>query len=177
MVGRKSEYVSSVYADDFEIGRLAAKAIAEAGCKNSIYIGESSKLDISVSRAKGFEEEIRKNSIYYKSYFCEEQEMLSETLDLIFLESKNIDSIFCFSDFLAFKVMKYLLKNKIKNVLIVGVDNIRNEIPFPIPFWSIGQNKEKIANDVIDLLFKQISNIDKETKFIIEEIYLVKEID
>ena len=62
------------------------------------------------------------------------------------------------------------------DVVVVGVDNIKNEIDIPLDFMSIGLDKEKIVNDGLKLLFKQINNNDFETQFIIEELFVVKEI-
>lgn len=175
MIGRKSDYISSVYADEKAIGCLAAKAIIEANYKHPIYIGETEKIDISKDRAMGFFEEMKRNDIDCRLYFCEEQEKLPEVLTSA-INDGSVDSIFCFSDFLAFKAMSYLSKKGMNDICIVGVDNIREEIPFPFPIWSIGQNKEKIASDAIELLFKQINSVVNAIEFIVEDIYLVKEI-
>lgn len=173
VVGRKSENITSVYADNIKIGQLAAQAIISNGCKNPIYIGENDDVLISRERALGFSNELAKNNLEHKLYFCKERERFSELLSNVI--NDKVDGIFCFSDFLAFKTIKHLFKNNLMNIVVIGVDNIQNEIPFPVSFKSIGQNKEKIANNVIELLFKQISGISNEPQFVVEDVYLVEE--
>lgn len=174
IIGRKAKYISSVYADDIKIGVLAAKSLIEAGCSKPIYIGEGYDIEICRLRADGFVKELASKNIKPQLYFCGSGAKFDEVVENC-LQNVNFDSIFCFSDLLAFKALKYLMKYKRNDVVVVGVDNVQNEIPIPANLMSIGQNKEEIVNDVVELLFNQISGIDMETKFIKKEIFIVKE--
>lgn len=171
VIGRKAKMTSSVYADDLKIGNIAAQAIVNRNCKHPIYIGDD--IEISKMRAEGFSLKLKELDINHELYFYQDQASIYDVLDQAF-EINEIDSIFCFSDLVAFKVLRHLSKNKINNIVVVGVDNVQNEIPFPMDFITIGQDKEKIANKVIDLLFNQKVNIDSEVQFIVEEVYLVE---
>ena len=117
--------------------------------------------------------ELKKVGVNPQIYYAESHEESIENLKTAF-SINEVDSIFCFSDFIAFKVVKQLYKLNRTDIVVVGVDNIQNEIPFPFEILSIGQNKEKIANDVIGLLFKQILNASTDVNFIVENIFLVE---
>ena len=173
VIGRKAENVSSVYADNIKIGQLAAKAILKRNCKKPIYVGENIDVTISRERQKGFSDEVKLHNLKDEYYFGATPENISSVVSKII--KKEVDSIFCFSDFIAFRVVKELYKQNLMDVVVVGVDNIQAEIPFPVDIISIGQSKEKIAKDAIELLFKQIQGLSNSTQFIEEEIYLVEE--
>ena len=175
IIGRKANDISSVYAEDEKIGYLAARTLIEQKCKKVAYIGEIETTGISVLRAKGFAHEMLNNKIEYKICYRKEDISLDEIIGKV-LEDKELDGIFCFSDYLAFRVLKNLKKYNRSDIVVVGVDNIKNEIDIPLDFMSIGQDKEKIVNDGLKLLFNQINNNDFETQFIIEELFVVKEI-
>ena len=175
IIGRKAKYTSSVYADDKRIGYLAAQTLIEQKCKNVAYIGEVESTGISTLRAEGFAMEMTNNGINCQISYRKEDGSFEEIIESC-LENKGLDGIFCFSDYLAFKVLKYLKKYNREDIAVVGVDNIKNEIDVPVEFVSIGQDKEKIVNDVLKLLFNQINNSNFETQFIIEEVFVVKEI-
>ena len=174
IIGRKAESISSVYADDKLIGCLAAKTLIEQNCKNVFYIGEVKSTGISVLRAEGFKEEILKYGLNCEVRYREENGAFEEIIESM-LNNKDLDGVFCFSDYLAFKVIKYLRKYKREDIVIVGVDNIKNEIEIPIDFVSIGQNKSKTVNDVLKLLFSQINDSNFKTQFIEEKVFVVKE--
>ena len=173
VIGRKAENISSVFADNIKIGQLAAKTILKRKCKNPIYVGENIDVTISRERQKGFSDEIKLHNLKDEYYFGATPENISSVVSKVL--KKEVDSIFCFSDFIAFRVVKELYKQNLMDVVVVGVDNIQAEIPFPVDIISIGQSKEKIAKDAIELLFKQIQGLSNSTQFIEEEIYLVEE--
>ena len=80
IVGRKCEHLSSVYADDYKIGALAAEAILKRNCKNPIYLGDKLSVDISRERAQGFLNELKKVGVNPQIYYAESHEESIENL-------------------------------------------------------------------------------------------------
>lgn len=173
IIGRQTPYLSSVCYDDRKVGLLAGEALISAGYKNPLYLGEIKDLDIVRKRAEGFLEALEKHGVLGKVIFREVPfEPRVALLDRA-LASSSVDSIFCFSDHMAFWVMQELKQRNLSEIKVIGVDNIQQEIPLPFALTTIGQDKNKMANDVVELLFNQIENKETEIKLIIEDVYLV----
>ena len=144
IIGRKSNYVSSVYMDDEKIGCLAAEYLLKQNVKKPIYIGEFKGLDISILRGKGFKDRMIKDNIDPILFFNERDQHIKVLLDNIKdNELLNCDSIFCFSDIIAFEVMNVLSK--------------------------IG--KKDIAKKAIKFLLDQINGINNDVQVYVEEVY------
>ena len=173
IVGRRSEYISSIYYDDYKVGYIAANTLIDKGFKKPIYLGENEELEISKERARGFITALTERKLDGKVFYRNEPISVEQKLELI-LKDNEVDSIFCFSDMFAFEVLKVLNKRKLKSVKVIGVDNIQAEVQLPFTLTTIGHDKAKMANDVVDLLFSQINDTNNETKFIVEDVYLVE---
>lgn len=172
IIGRKSDYVSSVYMDDEKIGCLAAEYLIKNHIKNPLYIGEFKGLDISVLRGKGFCDRLIKENINPVACFNERDQHIDVLLENIKNnELLNCDGIFCFSDIIAFEVMNILSKIGRKDIPIIGVDNIHAEIPLPFSMLSIGANKKNIAKKAIKFLLDQINGFNKDVQMYVEEVY------
>jgi len=172
IIGRKSNYVSSVYMDDEKIGCLAAEYLLKQNVKKPIYIGEFKGLDISILRGKGFKDRMIKDNIEPILFFNERDQHIKVLLDSIKNdELLNCDSIFCFSDIIAFEVMNVLSKIGKKDIPIIGVDNIHAEIPLPFSMLSVGANKKNIAKKAIKFLLDQINGINNDVQVYVEEVY------
>ena len=173
IIGRKSDYLSSVCYDDNKVGYLAGKALLDMGYQNPVYLGEVETLDISRKRAEGFLEALKEKNILGKVIFRKFiNEPRLELLDRA-LTGGEVDSIFCFSDHMAFWVMRELLSKNLSAIKVIGVDNIQQEIPLPFSLTTIGQDKNKMALDTIGLLFNQIEQKEMGVELIIEDVYLV----
>ena len=108
-----------------------------------------------------------------KSYFRINEETFEEIISNI-LDTEKIDSIFCFNDLIAYEVLKVLNARKLKQVKVIGVDNIQAEIKYPFTITTIGHNKRKTIDDAIDILFKQMNSSQNEVTYLVEDVYLVE---
>lgn len=176
VIGRDSNCSSSVSLDNIKIGEMAADYLLKNNCCKPLYIGEDRNIPIVTQRSDGFVRRLKENNIdaklFYKKKNCQIRDLINE-IDICDL--LNCDSIFCFSDIVAFEILITLSKLNKVDTIVVGVDNIQNELPLPFSMVSIGTNKEKIAKDSIDLLLKQINGTSNNKEKIIEEseIYLI----
>ena len=109
-------------------------------------------------------------------FFKERNSKIKDLFDKIEIDVLlKCDSIFCFNDIIAFEAMSVLSKLNKSGTLVIGVDNIQEEIPLPFSMVSIGCSKEKIAKDSIQLLLNQINKTNEGIEEIVEEsnIYLI----
>lgn len=175
IIGRKSKQVSSVYYDDAKGGYLAGKYLIEKGYKNSVYFGEIEDLVISKERSNGFKKAMleanKKANIQFRPHGSRFTQMVDELLE----KNPTVDSIFCFSDFVAYEVINELSVRNRNDIKIIGFDNIQKEIMMPYKLTTVGQDKELVAQDALNLLFEQITSKDKHiVKEIKEDVFLVE---
>ena len=176
IIGRSSEYASSVHSDNEKIGNLAADYLIKNNCTSPIYIGEDKDIPIVRQRCEGFINKLKENDIDVKVFFKERNSQIKDLFDKIEIDVLlKCDSIFCFNDIIAFEAMSVLSKLNKSGTLVIGVDNIQEEIPLPFSMVSIGCSKEKIAKDSIQLLLNQINKTNDGIEEIVEEsnIYLI----
>ena len=173
ILGRKSAHISSVYYNDFKVGYIAGETLVKKGYKKPIYLGEYESISISKQRSEGFLQSLEDHNIVGKSYFRINEETFEEIISNI-LDTEKIDSIFCFNDLIAYEVLKVLNARKLKQVKVIGVDNIQAEIKYPFTITTIGHNKRKTIDDAIDILFKQMNSSQNEVTYLVEDVYLVE---
>lgn len=168
ITGRYSKDISSVYIDDEHIGQLAAKYALTKNVKKPMYIGESIDLPIVTRRCLGFEEELKKHNIVIKSHM--KTHYVSNQIFLNSIDQDELletDCFFCFNDSMAFDLLAHLSKLNIKNPLIIGVDCIQDEILVPVSMVSIGVDKNKMSEAIVDLLIELIAEHIKAAQHIV----------
>ncbi len=173
LIGRKCQKINSVFSNDYKGGVLAAEKLLEYGGKNFCYITEHGELDINTLRYNGFSDTLNKNNISRESQNViigsYETNIKDEIIKLT--SSKKIDSIFCFSDLIAFKVISILFDLKItvpKDINVIGYDNLQEQLPYPMRLSSIDGGKHSSIDKTLQLLFSQIDNEYKERASYIE---------
>ena len=166
--------VTHVSLDNKKGGSLAAYALLERKCKNPAYFGEGKGLEISRERGEGFSKIFEEHNISPKIIFRGEDEDFSGITKNTLKENPKIDSIFCFSDLIAYEVLRELEKLNRQDIIVIGFDEIQKEMPMPIKIMTIGTDKSKFAKDAISLLFEQIQNKEtKKGKKVVEDVYFV----
>ena len=177
VVGRHEanmDEVTHVSLDNIKGGNLAAYALLERKCKNPAYLGENKNLEISRERAEGFTKIFDEHNISPIVIYRQEYENFSEITRKLIKENPKIDSIFCFSDLIAYEVLKELYSLNRQDIIVIGFDEIQKEMPMPIELMTIGTDKSKFAKDAISLLFEQIQNKEtKKGKKVVEDVYFV----
>ncbi len=173
IVGRDSEDIPSVSADNEKIGQIAAQYALAKGAKRPFYVGESVDLPIVRIRRDGFESELAKQRIpvtsLVKKAYISNRELLE---GLNAEEWKKTDFVFCFNDAMAFDVMIHLSKLGRKDVPVVGVDCVQDEIALPFSMASVGFDKEEMSENAVRLLLSQISGHRLKNPRVIVNVHL-----
>lgn len=147
-----NSYVNYVVTDDYDGGRLVAKEFKKGKYKKALYITDSLS-GTSDIRQSGFFDEL-------KNYNCDgifllknnpETDMSIELVNLV--SSQKIDFIFCFSDYLANKVRRWILSSKdirYKKIKIIGYDYIYHYSDSYDEISSVGYSMKDLCNKALD---------------------------
>ena len=73
----------------------------------------------------------------------------------------EFDGVFCFSDLLACETVCRLKERHIE-LPVVGYDDVRENIPIPVSFPSVGSDKRKIAEASVGFLLDRICERERE---------------
>lgn len=135
LIDRKANsnaYASFIGADNYEIGKLAAKYLVSAtkGTANVVEIYVSPKTSVGYERSKGFKDGIEKypNIQIKKRILAAENDNHAEVIEQTIDSIQNIDYFFAFNDLLAYeawKIAKY--RNKNPEIKFIGVDGLNTE--------------------------------------------------
>lgn len=150
----QNQYVNYIASNDYEGGCLVAKDFMNRKAKNGLYVTDSFSVT-SKYRFDGFYNTLYEHNInsIYEIHSCPETNLSSDIIKII--EKEKIDYIFCYSDYLAQKVKKWIDNydsNLLKKIHFVGYDHLSfwTELVEDIP--SIGYNMEKMSKIVINSL-------------------------
>ncbi len=178
VMGRRSEDegVDSVYVDDVAVGKIAARRFIEKGCKNPLCISEAMDITCAYDRWLGFKEEFKGVGREVRLIARErpgEDLPLEERL-LQAYKSNPPDAIFCFNDIFAFQALYVIEKHGLKIPLIIGVDNIQQEIFLPKRLTTVGWDKRKLAQISANAILSRISGSEEKLFSVKEEVFLVE---
>lgn len=169
LIGRNGKELkcSSVFSNDYQGGILAAEQLYKSGGKGFCYFTEHAELKINEQRCNGFIQglknegiELPKENIVVGSINNDGFKDLKSLLN-----EKKIDSIFCFSDLIAFKVVSFLMElgySIPKDISVIGYDNLQDQLPYPIRLSSIDGGKKESVTTALGILFNSIEKGYKE---------------
>ncbi len=178
VMGRRSEDegVDSVYVDDVEVGKIAARRFIEKGCKNPLCISEAMDITCAYDRCLGFKEEFkgvgREVRLIARERLGEDLPLEERLLQAY--KSNPPDAIFCFNDIFAFQALYVIEKHGLKIPLIIGVDNIQQEIFLPKRLTTVGWDKRKLAQISANAILSRISGSEEKLFSVKEEVFLVE---
>lgn len=152
--------IESVFSNDYLSGKLAAQELIRRHGTSFAYVTEHSELKINERRLAGFRNELTRHGISLK-----QQAVISGNVEIgidelirALLKKQKIDSVFCFSDIIAFKVVTILSQLGYRvpeDINLIGVDNIQRYFPYPLRISSIDTPKLEMVQRAIDFLFTQ----------------------
>ena len=178
VMGRRSEDegVDSVYVDDVEVGKIAARRFIEKGCKNPLCISEAMDITCAYDRCLGFKEEFkgvgREVRLIARERLGEDLPLEERLLQAY--KSNPPDAIFCFNDIFAFQALYVIEKHGLKIPLIIGVDNIQQEIFLPKRLTTVGWDKRKLAQISANAILSRISGSEEKLFSVKEAVFLVE---
>lgn len=145
MLGRriKDDYCEMLYTDDNKGGELAAKYLADKGCKNFVYVNINGS-ECATRRYKGF--------IHYLRYVHKTTKFKKVNIEDFKSNLENLRGleklgIFCYNDEHAFMVIDILRKNgfDLSQIEIIGYDAISQNLLGTNEIASIGFDYSLIA--------------------------------
>ncbi|MDZ7838543.1 MAG: substrate-binding domain-containing protein [Actinomycetota bacterium] len=86
-----------------------------------------------------------------------------EAVKHIMAKKIKFDSVFAFSDLMAWEVIYYLQTLGLKipqDVEVVGYDNIQSRFFFPYSLTTVNYSKRQAAHKAVDILLHKINNVD-----------------
>lgn len=177
LLGRRGNSLSSICMDDYKVGKLAAEYFVNNNIKKPIYFGELKTFPITALRYKGFNEVLNDNNIKPIDYYKEKGIGVTDLIEKNEKMKNDLimsDGIYCFSDIIAFEIIRYFRSIGKNPPMIIGVDNIQSEIPLPFSMLSISVNKEALVDKAIKILIDQINDRDTSVKILTEDVILNK---
>lgn len=181
LIGRNGDVTNtpSIYSNDRRGGKIAAETLISLNSTNFCYITEHAELQINTERLSGFKNALQKNGYKLKkeNIIVGNLEVNAyETLENL-LKTEKIDGIFCFSDLIAFNVLNKLneLNYKVpEDINVIGYDNLKDYLPYPIKVSSIDPDNEYTAIESVKLLNSLIDNPSNEIKNIKTDVHFSK---
>lgn len=154
----KNKYVNYVVTDDYSGGKLVGQYFAEHKYRSALFITDSLSSS-SRKRQDGFYEGAK--LAYDKSitsiHSMPEKDVSEETVKII--GEQKVDFVFCYSDYLASKVLHWIHASGIKTkIKIIGYDHIYRYSNYYENIASIGYDMDAIAEYSIKKMIDALSN-------------------
>lgn len=156
LIGRRTELEAVDYlcTDDREGGRLAARRLAEMGCKKLAYLTVPLEISCAYDRYCGFVEEAERlgmeKPVVRDAYAHPAEE------NLAYLFGLGADGIFCFNDMIAFDTLYVIERGGFPRVGVVGYDCVGREVRFPYQLYSIGADKPALASRAAEIIIGRV---------------------
>lgn len=161
VLGRTSnlKYVDYISTDDKKGGQLAADRLLEDKCKSFIFIGDGLGITAIDDRLEGYSKRLKDEN--YEVEVWNYYEDLNKKIVKLKEINNNPIGIFCSSDMVAFKTLQLIKEKGIKNVMVIGYDDLQADINLPTKITSIGPDKEKYVEFAVKELLEKIEKEDK----------------
>lgn len=176
LFGRRTavDNIDYIHTDDEEGGRIAARRLSEAGCKNIVCLTETLQLTCAYDRYSGFKEELVRRGHGEPAILDAFPETLEERFLTLCKERGAPDGIFCFNDMLAFEMLYLYEKHGLPPAKIIGYDAVQEQIHIPRRLTSIGTNKKELAEAAAQILISRVENELTPLKAEKRDVYLVE---
>jgi len=176
----KNKYLS-VSHNNYKAAYDGTEFLIKKGHKKIAIVELSSFVDVVEARKKGFIDALNDNSINYDPSICFKADLSIEggfkTGEDILKEINKFSAIFCFSDYVAIGLLKYLIKNNVKvpdDISLLGFDDIEwTKITSPA-LTTVHQRKRKLGYLSMDRLITSINKKDDSNLSIILDSFVVE---
>lgn len=174
LLGRKFDDLDTSYVvwDDENGGFLATSHLLSLGKRKILFLNGPRHISSSTERFRGYCRALASYQVPYQSSLVAETTISAagdnEDLLQILRQDLDFDAIFSFSDFIAWEVMVLLpsLKKKdLRQIPIVGFDDIQSDLRLPLSFTTIGADKELEAKKVVESLLNMIREPESEERY------------
>jgi LacI family sucrose operon transcriptional repressor len=177
LLGRKTDFrnIDCIDTDDRKGGAIAAEHLSACGCKRILAVMESG-ITCAKERYEGFREELeRRESFHGELSIFLDGAPLKEKLDTFLNTGAEFDGVFCFNDMLALETVSLLAAIDKKSIMVMGYDNIQEDIRFPCRLTTVGTDKRRMAADAAETVIDKIVSGKTNRRFNrVHDVYLVK---
>ena len=182
LVGRRcpNDYVDQVLTDDEEGGRLVANYLVNYHkIKKCVYI-KLNNAECSKRRQKSFESRIREFFPDEPVVVLTENQAKDQLIGLI---NQGYTGIFCFSDQIAYRVIKNLnayapnFRKIFPKVHIIGYDCVSTRIPGFVDITSVDSDYDGVCQTAIDFITNRFLNKAKEQQVKVYPVLLHQRIN
>ena len=150
--------IDQVYFDNENGGYIITKHLIEQGYKKIGFLALEEKVIGVYDRTIGYRRALKECNINFDENMlielADEKITFEDAVDKLI--EHHVDSIICYSDILAFKVLK-LLKDKNLNIKVTGFDNIQQSLNIPVDIATVAGSIEKLVDSTIDIIFSRIN--------------------
>lgn len=150
--------IDQVYFDNENGGYIITKHLIEQGYKKIGFLALEEKVIGVYDRTIGYRRALKECNIDFDENMlielADEKITFEDAVDKLI--EHHADSIICYSDILAFKVLK-LLKDKNLNIKVTGFDNIQQSLNIPVDIATVAGSIEKLVDSTIDIIFSRIN--------------------
>lgn len=159
----EDETLDYVVVNEIKGGYLATKHLIERGHKEILFINGPSYISSVKERLIGYKEALKSENIKYKEKLVKEIKITSgNATQLLKKITRDVkySAIFAFDDLIAFEVISFFQKNKIRvpqDVAVIGYDNIQSRFFSPYPLSTIDYSKRNMAYKAVDILINKIN--------------------
>ena len=166
LLGRRFYNIETDYAisEDVAGGYIATKHLIEAGRKRILFLNGNLFISSAKERLEGYRKALEEKSIPIDKNLIRHISITSsypsrEIMDII-QDGIDFDSVFAFSDLMAWEVLYCLKKmpSAFKHIDVMGYDNIQSRFFYPYALNTVNYSKRVIAYSAVDILLKKISN-------------------
>ena len=174
LLGRRFYDIETDYviSNDIKGAFLAIDYLIKHGYKNILFVNGPTYISSAKERLEGYRKALEKNGILFKEELVKETNVTAGNSSLLIKEliSKklNFDSVFAFSDIMAWEII-YTLQNtkilKYKNTPVIGYDNIQSRFFYPFPLTTVNYSKRKIAYQAVDILLDKMEEKSQCTSY------------
>ena len=148
--------IDCIFSDDRNGGRLAAQHFLEEGCKNALVVTFPDEVAYIWDRVDGFYETFSSRQGNLVRTCLKDGDFLNCFLS--YFQGENApDCIFCFNDMIAFETLNILSSGGYKIPLVIGYDNIQEQVPIPYRLTTVGAEKFAMAEEGVTLLLERIA--------------------
>jgi len=176
----KNKYLS-VSNNNYKATYDGTEFLIKNGHKKIAIVELNSFIDVVEARKKGFIDALNKNSINYDPTICFKTDLSIEggfkVGEEIIKAINKFTAVFCFSDYVAIGLLKYLIKNNIKipdDVSLLGFDDIEwTKVTSPA-LTTVHQRKRKLGYLSMDRLINFINKKDDSNLSIVLDSFVVE---
>ena len=150
------EGLDYITTDDVLGGRIVGQRLLDNGCTSFKYVVEGSGMTCALDRLQGFSEVLKENG--YEPEIIDVGTYGKEALNAVDFTNPKV-GVFCFSDQLAFHIVKNMGLKDIKlHAKIIGYDNIQADMILPVEITTVGIDKNAHTKFAIECVVKKIQN-------------------